>query len=69
MNEQQIYQRIGKLLWSIMAEDAKIIFCEGFIYPYTNSCGFEWLTLDGKQDSFDFERVSVEIGNKIISLA
>lgn len=43
MNEQKVYQKIGELLWSIMVEDAKIIFCEGFIYPDTNSYSFEWI--------------------------
>ena len=43
MNEQKVYQKIGELLWSIMVEDAKTIFCEGFIYPDTNSYSFEWI--------------------------
>lgn len=68
MKDQEIYQKIGELLWSIMAEEAKTIFCEGYIYPDTNSCGFEWLTQNGKKDSFDFDKVPVEIGNQIIAL-
>ncbi|WP_336033314.1 hypothetical protein [Acinetobacter bereziniae] len=51
-----------------MAKEAKTIFCEGYIYPDTNSCGFEWLTKNGKKYSFDFDKVLVEIGNKIILL-
>ena len=68
MNEQQIYQKIGELLWSIMAKEAKTIFCEGYIYPDTNSCSFEWLTQNDKKDSFDFDKIPVEIGNQIIFL-
>ncbi|MFW1736994.1 hypothetical protein ACG94V_19930 [Acinetobacter sp. ULE_I001] len=68
MNEQEIHQKIGELLWSIMAKEAKTIFCEGYIYPDTNSCSFEWLTKNGKKDSFNFDKVPVEIGNKIILL-
>ena len=69
MNIQEKYQKIGELLWSIMPKEAKMIFCEGYIYPDINSCGFEWLTHNGKQDSFDFDKVPVEIGSQIISLA
>ena len=65
MSEQEIYQKIGELLWSIMPKEAKMIFCEGYIYPDINSCGFEWLTQNGKQDSFDFDFVPVEIGAKL----
>lgn len=65
MNDQKIYQKIGELLWSIMPKEAKMIFCEGYIYPDINSCGFEWLTQNGKQDSFDFDKVPVEIGAKL----
>jgi Fe-S cluster biosynthesis and repair protein YggX len=68
MNEQEIYQKIGELLWSIMATEARIIFCEGYIYPDTNSCSFEWLTQNDKKDSFEFDEYPVEIGNQIISL-
>lgn len=68
MNEQQMYQKIGELLWSIMPKEAKIIFCEGYIYSDTNSCGFEWLNQNDKNDSFDFDKYPVEIGEKIIFL-
>ena len=33
MNEQEIYQKIGKLLWSIMPEEATEIYFTGDIYP------------------------------------
>ena len=68
MNEQEIYQKIGELLWSIMAEEATIIFCTGMIYLDLNSYSFRWLTQDGKNKSFDFDKMPGEIGDKIISL-
>lgn len=46
-----------------------MILCEGYIYPDTNSCGFEQLNQDGKQDSFDFDKVLVGIVKKIMFLA
>ncbi|KAF1024596.1 MAG: hypothetical protein GAK29_02444 [Acinetobacter bereziniae] len=68
MNEQEIYQKIGELLWSIMAEEATIIFCTGMIYNDSNSYSFRWLTQEGKNKSFDFDKMPGEIGDKIISL-
>lgn len=68
MNEQEIYQKIGELLWSTMAEEATIIFCTGMIYLDLNSYSFRWLTQDGKNKSFDFDKMPGEIGDKIISL-
>ena len=68
MNEQEIYQKIGELLWSIMAEEATILFCTGMIYLDLNSYSFRWLTQDGKNKSFDFDKMPGEIGDKIISL-
>ena len=37
MNNQEKYQKIGELLWSIMAEEATILFCTGMIYLDLNS--------------------------------
>lgn len=68
MKDQEIYQKIGELLWSIMAEEAIIIFCTGMIYLDLNSYSFRWLTQDGKNKSFDFDKMPGEIGDKIISL-
>ena len=67
MNNQEKYQKIGELLWSIMAEEATILFCTGMIYLDLNSYSFRWLTQDGKK-SFDFDKMPGEIGDKIISL-
>ncbi|WP_436897345.1 hypothetical protein [Acinetobacter gyllenbergii] len=68
MNEQDIYQKIGELLWSIMAEEATVIFCTGMIYKDHNSYSFRWLTQDGRKKSFDFDKMPGEIGDEIISL-
>lgn len=68
MSEQEIYQKIGELLWSIMAEEATIIFCTGTIYSDSNSYSFRWLTQDGKRKSFDFDKMPGEVGGQIILL-
>lgn len=68
MKDQEIYQKIGELLWSIMAEEATIVFCTGMIYLDINSYSFRWLTQDGKKKSFDFDKIPGEIGDKVISL-
>lgn len=68
MNEQELYQKIGELLWSIMAEDAGIMFCEGYIYPDSSSYSFEWLTKNNKTVWFDFDQIPHEVGDKVIQL-
>lgn len=68
MNEQELYQKIGELLWSIMTEEAIVIFCTGTIYSDSNSYSFRWLTQDGKKKSFDFDKMPDEIGDQIIGL-
>ncbi|WEV49337.1 hypothetical protein OZX61_02285 [Acinetobacter sp. ESL0695] len=68
MNDQQIYQKIGELLWSIMAEEAIIIFCTGTIYSDSNSYSFRWFTQNGEKKSFDFYKMPNEIGDQIIVL-
>ena len=42
MNEQEIYQKIGELLWSIMPNEAIEIYFIGDIYPEHYSGGAEW---------------------------
>lgn len=68
MNEQEIYQEIGELLWSITVEDAKTIFYEGFIYPDTKSYSFEWMESNSRIGWFDFDAIPHEIGDEIIHL-
>ena len=41
MKEQEIYQKIGELLWSIMPEEAVRIDFIGSIYPEHYSGGAE----------------------------
>ena len=43
MKEQEIYQKIGELLWSIMPEEAVRIDFIGSIYPEHYSGGAEWV--------------------------
>ena len=68
MNDQEIYQNLGELLWSIMAKDAGIMFCEGYIYPDSSSYSFEWITKNNKTRWFDFDQIPHEIGQKIMIL-
>lgn len=68
MNDQKIYQNLGELLWSIMAEDAVIMFCEGYIYPDSSSYSFEWVTKNNKTRWFDFDQIPHEVGDKVIQL-
>ena len=68
MRDQEIYQKIGELLWSIMMEDAETIICEGYIYPEFNSYSFEWVTKKNQIGWFDMDEIPHEIGQKIIIL-
>lgn len=68
MNEQDIYQKIGELLWSIMVEDAETIICEGYIYSEFNSYSFEWVTKENKIGWFDMNEIPHGIGKEIIIL-
>ena len=47
MKEQEIYQKIGELLWSIMPEEAVRIDFIGSIYPEHYSGGAEWVVANG----------------------
>ena len=69
MIEQEIYQKIGQLLWSIMPNEAKIIFYTGTIYSEHNS----WLTTFRLRDSdeissFVFEESLQKIELEILDL-
>lgn len=66
MKDQEIYQKIGELLWSIMPEDSIEIYFTGDIYPEHYSGGAKWLLRNGKIDTFSFENHNAyEIENKI----
>lgn len=68
MKDQEIYQKLGELLWSIMNENAHIIFCEGYIYSDATSYSFEWIESNNRIGWFDFDAIPHEIGGEIINL-
>lgn len=68
MNEQEIYQKIGKLLWSIMPEEATEIYFTGDIYPNSYSGGAEWLLKSGNIETFPFKERAYEIEDEICQL-
>ena len=65
MNEQEIYQKIGELLWSIMPNEAIEIYFIGDIYPEHYSGGAEWRLKNGNIDSFPFGERAYEIEENI----
>lgn len=66
--EQEIYQKIGELLWSIMPEEATVIYFTGDIYPEHWSGGADWLLKNGKIESFLFGESPYEIESQIYEL-
>lgn len=68
MKDQEIYQEIGQLLWSIMPKEAKVIYFVGDIYPEHYSGGIEWLLVNGKITTFPFDQSPYEIERKIYNL-
>lgn len=68
MNDQQIYQKIGKLLWSIMPDNALEIYFTGCIYQDYSAGGTEWQTKDHKRVSFEMGKRPYEIEDKINNL-
>ncbi|WP_271270851.1 hypothetical protein [Aliamphritea hakodatensis] len=53
--DQKIYQEIGKALWSLMPDNAQLIYCIGMVYSDTHQIGPEWVNHDGSLGQFDFE--------------
>ena len=53
MNDQEIYQKIGELLWSVMPNEAVEIHFIGCIYSDYSAGGTEWLTAKDTIDSFE----------------
>jgi len=68
MKDQEIYQKLGELLWSIMNENVQIFFCEGYIYSDATSYSFEWIESNNRIGWFDFDAIPHEIGDEIINL-
>lgn len=52
MNETAIFEKLGKLLWGIMPDDADEIWCIGMIYDASWSLGPEWRLKDGSVSTF-----------------
>ena len=68
MKEQEIYQKIGELLWSIMPEEAVRIDFIGSIYPEHYSGGAEWVVANGDIHYFPLGQRPDEIEGEIINL-
>ncbi|OOF44217.1 hypothetical protein BKK51_09410 [Rodentibacter trehalosifermentans] len=68
MKEQEIYQRIGELLWSIMPEEAVRIDFLGDIYPEHYSGGAQWVLANGEDCYFPMGGRPYEIEREIIDL-
>ena len=68
MQEQEIYQKIGELLWSIMPEEATMVYFTGDIYPEHWSGGANWLLKNGKIETFPFGESPYEIESQIYAL-
>ncbi|MEG2013982.1 MAG: DUF600 family protein, partial [Anaerovoracaceae bacterium] len=68
MNEQEIYQKISELLWSIMPNEATKIYFIGDIYPDHYSGGAEWRLKSGNIDSFPFGERAYEVEENIRGL-
>lgn len=54
MNDQEIYQKVGELLWSIMPNEAEKIIFTGKIYPDYQGWGTDFILKNGKLTTFDF---------------
>jgi len=68
MKDQEIYQKISELLWSIMPEGATIMYFTGDIYPEHFSGGAKWLFKNRKIETFAFGERAYESENKICLL-
>ena len=68
MNEQEIYQKIGELLWSIMSQEAEIITFVGKIYPEYQGWGTSFILKDGSLSTFDFGEEPADIELRIRDL-
>ena len=68
MKEQEIYQKIGELFWSIMPEEAVRIDFIGSIYPEHYSGGAEWVIANGDIHYFPLGQRPDEIEGEIINL-
>lgn len=67
--DQQIYQKIGKALWSIMPGSTKEMYLSGKIYPDTYELCPEWIEEDLSVGRFDFDNYPYEVCGCIYELA
>ena len=61
MQKEEIYQKIGELLWSIMPIEAVRIDFIGSIYPEHYSGGSSWVSEDGQIHYNDPNEIEYEI--------
>lgn len=61
MQREEIYQKIGELLWSIMPIEAVRIDFIGSIYPEHYSGGSSWVSEDGQIHYNDPNEIEYEI--------
>ncbi|WAU72844.1 immunity protein YezG family protein [Acinetobacter sp. TR11] len=68
MKDQEIYQQIGELLWSIMPQEAEVIYFTGKVYPDFQGWGTTFLLKKGSRGTFDFGQEPTNIELKIKDL-
>lgn len=63
MNDQEIYQKVGELLWSIIPHDAEEIIFTGKIYPTYLGWGTDFILKNGTLTTFAFgqEPTAIEL--------
>lgn len=64
--DQEIYEAVGKLLWSIMSPDVREIYFFGDIYPNTSGSTVKFLKTDGELGWFNFGESPQEVINQIM---
>ena len=68
MQEQEIYQKIGELLWLIMPQEATVIYFTGTIYPEHQSWITNFTLKNSNQYTFDLGQEPTNIEMKIKDL-
>lgn len=66
-DDQVIYQKIGKLLWSIMPTDALKVIYTGMFYDDIKQAGAYWISQNNHEESFysGFDNPIEQIENNI----
>ncbi|MDV8157999.1 immunity protein YezG family protein [Acinetobacter bereziniae] len=68
MKDQEIYRKIGELLWSIMPQEADIIYFIGKIYPEHQEWITRFMLKNGGLSTFDFGKEPSNIEMQISEL-